>query len=50
MTSALDVAWLGRPVPDFYTQQLGGLMAESIRIAPAAVDDLGYPLAVVFWH
>ena len=46
--AALDGAWLGWLAKDFYKAQLGTLMTDSVRIAPAALYYLLYPVAIVF--
>jgi uncharacterized membrane protein len=45
---ALDAVWLGWLAIDFYRRELGSLMTDSVRVLPAAVYYLGYPLAVVY--
>jgi uncharacterized membrane protein len=39
----LDALWLGWLARDFYRQELGDLMADKIRLAPAAAFYFGYP-------
>ena len=45
---ALDAVWLGVIAANFYQQQLGVLMAETVRVVPAALYYVGFPLAVVY--
>ncbi len=47
LVGALDALWLGVLARDFYRAELGGLMAESVRLLPAAVFYLGYPAGLV---
>lgn len=44
----LDGVWLGWLAIDFYRQQLGALMTDSVRIVPAALYYVGYPLVIVY--
>jgi uncharacterized membrane protein len=44
----LDALWLGWLARDFYTRELGPLMANPVRIVPAALYYLLYPVAVVY--
>lgn len=44
---ALDALWLGVLARDFYRAELAGLMAEQVRLLPAAVFYLGYPAGLV---
>ncbi len=44
----LDGIWLGFVARDFYKQEMGALMADSVRIAPAAAFYLLYPAGLVF--
>lgn len=44
----LDRLWLGWLARDFYKREMGDLMAESIRIAPAVLFYLLYPLGLVY--
>jgi uncharacterized membrane protein len=44
---ALDAAWLGWLAADFYRAELGPLLSESVRVVPAALYYLLYPVAVV---
>lgn len=46
--SALDGVWLGWLATDFYRDQLGPLMTDSVRIVPAALYYLGYPAVIVY--
>ena len=46
--AVLDGAWLGWLAKDFYKAQLGPLMTDSVRIAPAALYYLFYPAAIVY--
>ena len=46
--SLLDAVWLGWLARDFYKQELGPLMTDSVRIVPAALYYLCYPAAIVF--
>ncbi len=45
---ALDAVWLGWLMKDFYKQELGPLMTDSVRVIPAAMYYLLYPLAIVY--
>lgn len=45
---ALDGAWLGWVAKDFYKRELGDLMTDSVRVVPAALYYLLYPLAIVY--
>lgn len=45
---ALDAVWLGWLARDFYRDQLASLMTDSVRLAPAALYYLLYPLAIVY--
>ena len=44
---ALDALWLGWLAIDFYRRELGPLMTDSVRIVPAALYYLLYPVAIV---
>jgi len=44
----LDGLWLGWLALDFYKREMGVLMSDSVRIAPALAYYLLYPAAVVF--
>ena len=46
--SVLDGAWLGWLARDFYKQELGSLMTDSVRWVPAALYYALFPAAVVF--
>jgi uncharacterized membrane protein len=46
--SVLDGVWLGWLARDFYRQELGALMTDSVRIVPAALYYLGYPAVIVY--
>lgn len=45
----LDAAWLGWLARDFYRREIGALMAESVRLAPAALFYLLYPLGLAYF-
>lgn len=47
VVAALDALWLGLLARDFYRAELAGLMAEQVRLLPAAVFYLGYPAGLV---
>lgn len=44
---ALDGLWLGVVARDFYRQEMGDMMASSIRALPAAAFYIGYPVGLV---
>jgi len=44
----LDAVWLGVLAGDFYKREMGPLMSGSVRIVPAALFYLLYPLALVY--
>ena len=44
----LDALWLGWLAREFYKQELGALMTDSVRVVPAALYYLLYPAAVVY--
>ncbi|MEO8079791.1 MAG: DUF2177 family protein [Caldimonas sp.] len=44
----LDGVWLGVVARDLYQREMGTLLADSVKLAPAAVFYLFYPLALVF--
>jgi uncharacterized membrane protein len=44
----LDGLWLGWVARDFYRHELGALMADNVRIVPAALYYLLYPAVVVY--
>lgn len=46
--SVLDGAWLGWLARDFYKQELGSLMTDSVRWVPAALYYSLFPAAVVY--
>ncbi len=46
--SVLDAVWLGWLAKDFYQRELGTLMTDSVRWAPAALYYLLYPAAIVY--
>ena len=48
VVSVLDALWLGWLARDFYKQELGTLMTDSVRIVPAALYYLLYPAAIVY--
>jgi uncharacterized membrane protein len=43
----LDALWLGWVARDFYRGEMGSLMAEQVRWAPALLFYLAYPAAVI---
>ena len=43
----LDAVWLGLVASGFYADQMGALMTDSIRVVPALLFYLLYPLAIV---
>lgn len=43
----LDAVWLGWLARDFYRREMGTLMADSIRWAPALLFYFGYPAGLV---
>ena len=45
---ALDGVWLGWLAKNFYKEQLGTLMTDSVRVVPAALYYFGFPLAIVY--
>ncbi len=45
---ALDGVWLGWLAKDFYVEQLGPLMTDSVRIVPAAIYYFGFPAVIVY--
>lgn len=45
---ALDGLWLGWLALDFYREQLGALMNDSVRVVPAALYYLGFPVVIVY--
>ena len=44
----LDGVWLGVVARDLYQREMGTLLADSVKLAPAAAFYLLYPLALVF--
>ncbi|HZV91865.1 MAG TPA: DUF2177 family protein, partial [Caldimonas sp.] len=44
----LDAVWLGLVAKDFYKREMGSLMSDSVRVAPAVVFYLLYPVALVY--
>lgn len=51
--AVLDALWLGVVTKDLYRREMGSLMADSFRVAPAVLFYLLYPLALVYlvlWH
>ena len=46
--AVLDGLWLGLLAKGMYQREMGSLMADPVRIAPAAAFYLLYPLAVVY--
>ena len=44
----LDALWLGVLSGDLYAREMGALMADSVRVVPAVLFYLLYPLAVVY--
>ena len=45
----LDALWLGWLARDFYKTELGTLMADSVRLVPAGLFYLLYPLGLVYF-
>lgn len=45
---ALDALWLGWLALDFYKRELGVLMTDSVRVVPAALYYVGFPMAIVY--
>ena len=45
---AFDGVWLGVVAKNLYKREMGELMADPVRVLPAAVFYLAYPLGVVF--
>ncbi|MEP6875319.1 MAG: DUF2177 family protein [Burkholderiales bacterium] len=45
---ALDALWLGWLAIDFYRHELGALMTDSVRVVPAAMYYVGFPMAIVY--
>ena len=44
----LDAVWLGVLTTDLYRSEMGSLMADSVRVVPAVLFYLLYPLALVY--
>ncbi|MEO7338338.1 MAG: DUF2177 family protein [Caldimonas sp.] len=44
----LDGGWLGWLMLDFYKRELGALMTDAVRVVPAALYYLLFPIAVVY--
>lgn len=44
----LDGFWLGWLARDFYKREMGGLMTDSVRLLPAALFYLLYPLGLTY--
>ena len=44
----LDAVWLGVLTADLYRSEMGSLMADSVRVVPAVLFYLLYPLALVY--
>ena len=44
----LDGLWLGFVAKDLYRREMGGLMAEQVRVVPIIAFYLLYPLALVY--
>ncbi len=47
VVAVLDGLWLGFIARDFYKREMGDLMANSVRLWPAAVFYFGYPAGLV---
>ena len=47
IVAALDALWLGWLARDFYVREFGPLMAPNVRLVPAALFYLLYPLGLV---
>ena len=45
---ALDALWLGVLSKDLYRREMGSLMADSVRLAPAVLFYLLYPAALTY--
>ncbi len=43
----LDALWLGVIARDFYRRELGSLMADTVRVLPAAVFYFGFPAGLM---
>lgn len=46
--AVLDAVWLGVLTADLYRSEMGSLMADSVRVVPAVLFYLLYPLALVY--
>lgn len=46
--AVLDAVWLGVLTGDLYRREMGSLMADSVRVVPAVLFYLLYPLALVY--
>ena len=44
----LDAVWLGLVAKEFYKREMGSMMSDSVRIAPAIAFYLLYPVALVY--
>jgi uncharacterized membrane protein len=44
----LDAVWLGFIAKNFYRQEMGRLMSDTVRVTPAVLFYLLYPLALVY--
>jgi uncharacterized membrane protein len=44
----LDAVWLGLIARDFYQREMGSLMSDTVRVVPAVLFYLLYPLALVY--
>jgi uncharacterized membrane protein len=47
VVALLDGLWLGFIARDFYKREMGTLMADSVRVWPAALFYFGYPAGLV---
>jgi uncharacterized membrane protein len=45
----LDGIWLGLVAKDFYRRELGDLLASPIKIIPATIFYLGYPIGLMIF-
>ena len=43
-----DGFWLGWAARDFYAREMANVMADPVRIAPAAIFYLAYPLGLIY--
>ncbi len=46
--AVLDAVWLGLVAKGLYQREMGSLMADPVRVVPAALFYVLYPLAVVY--